>query len=145
MIGDAIDRGRGDVNNAAYPAVKRGLKNGTGANDISCVDVVRGVERQGGSAMHDRIGTFQGPVDISPVTDVSRDNPDATNHVLVIERGDIKGYCFDALVEEISNQIDAEKSGAAGNQNACGAKRRFGQDVVQVLRASYGRLPGSLF
>ena len=73
MIGNAVDRGRGDVDRPLDPSSSARLKDDPRADDVGGVDVFRRVERQRGRAMDDNINASQRPLDGRPVADVAHD------------------------------------------------------------------------
>jgi hypothetical protein len=77
MIGNAVDRGGGDMNNARTACESRGVEHGLGAGDIDRMDLLGRIERESGSRVDDDIAAARRAHDIVEDADVAPHGGDA--------------------------------------------------------------------
>ncbi len=120
VVGNSVDRGRGDVDESVDAVGHRGLQEKPRAVDPGRQYVARRIERERHRAVDHRPHARHRGVDRRAVADVPHDRLDPPLRVRVVERGQVDRA--DAVVarQEVSNQVDAGETGAARDQHQPG-------------------------
>src|ERR671913_868093 len=115
VVGYPVDGGRGDVDEALYAVAHGGIEDVAGAFHIGGVDVLGRVEGQGRRGVDDEVGTLYGPVHQGFVPYVALDGLDPVA-LGVVELLHVEGGHGVAPGEEVPCEVDAQKSGPAGDE-----------------------------
>src|SRR5690606_25647198 len=117
MIRHAVDCRRGNLNDTLDAMLLSRLEHVTRAIDVGRENVFTAVKRQRRRAVNDDIHTLHGAVHRRPVANVAFDGRDLSMTALrIIELGDIERRHPMPARQQVAHEIDAKKTGPAGNQ-----------------------------
>jgi hypothetical protein len=115
VVGNAVDGGGGDVDNAFDAGRFRGGEDVPRAVDLGGEDVFLRIEREGGGGVDDPAHPLHGAGDVAGVANVALEEVHAV-FLRIVEGGDVEGAHRRAAREEMAHHVDAEEAAASGDQ-----------------------------
>ena len=103
------------MDEALDPARVRRLDDRARAVDVHGVDLGRGIERQGGRAVHHDARALQRALHGGAVADVARHDADAIA-LGIVEVGDVERRHGMPAGQQVPREVDPEEAGAAGDE-----------------------------
>jgi len=142
VVRDAVDGGGGDVDAAPHAEVDARLEDVAGAVDIRTADLRLGVERQRRGAVDDHVVALHRLDERRHVADVVAEDPHARVVLLrVVELRDVVARdLLRAVREEVPYEVDAEESGAAGDEDLHGGKGQGSGVVENAVHSTWNPL-----
>ena len=116
MVGDAVDGSGRDVDHPLHVFSQRLFQHDPGAVHLGGEYVGRSVQRQGRRRVDDNVHVLQRGVHRLRVADIARDCSYTAYHVRVVERRDVQRRHALSPLQQVADQIDAQESGAAGDE-----------------------------
>ena len=115
MVGNAVDGGRRDVDEARDAVLEGALQDDAGALDVGGEDLGPAVEGQRRGAMDDDVDPAHRAVDGRAVANVAPDLVDR-NSLRIVERRDVERAHGVPARQQETDEVDAEEAGAAGEE-----------------------------
>lgn len=108
MIGDAINGGGRDVDQAFDTRLIRRFDDVARADDIGGVNVFLGIQRQRRCRMHDDVHARHGAVQGSAVANIGLEKSDAVA-LWIVKVGDVVADNLMTFVQQIAGQVNPQK------------------------------------
>lgn len=117
VIRDTVHSGGGDMDEAFDAVLLRLFEEDTGADDIGCIDIFRGIKRKGSRGVDDDIRASHALADSITVTDVALCESDLIP-LRIREIDQI--YARDVVISicaQVAHKVDAQKAADTGDIN----------------------------